>query len=86
MAAKLKQNKVENAENLGDIELFQNNNFMQDPSSDQKRLKHQVSTMTNAGPIEELNDEEKERIEYEKNLLKGKSLIDKKRLLADLQK
>jgi len=45
-----------------------------------------VTNTTNAGPIEELNDEEKERIEYEKNLLKGKSLIDKKRLLADLQK
>jgi len=86
VAAKLKQNKVDNAENLGDIELFPNNNFMQDPSSDQKIFKHQVSTMTNAGPIEELNDEEKERIECEKNLLKGKSLIDKKRLLADLQK
>jgi len=49
-------------------------------------LNQQVTNTTNAGPIEELNDEEKERIEYERNLLKGKSLIDKKRLLADLQK
>ena len=83
----MKQNKVDKAENLGDIELFQNNNELGDPSalaSDQKRLKQQVFTTTNVGPIEELNDEEKERIEYERNLLKGKSLIDKKRLLADL--
>ena len=38
------------------------------------------------GPLEEMDEERKNQIEYEKNLLKGKSLIDKKRLLTDLQK
>jgi len=46
------------------------------------RLGHEVA----CGPLEEMDEERKKQIEYERNLLKGKSLIDKKRLLTDLQK
>ena len=56
-----------------------------DPKSELKqtpRIGHEVA----CGPLEELDEERRKQIEYERELLKGKSLIDKKRLLTDLQK
>ena len=44
------------------------------------RLGHEVA----CGPLEELDEERRKQVEYERELLKGKSLIDKKRLLTDL--
>jgi hypothetical protein len=90
--AMTKQNKVD-AEELADQEMFPDKtsgfnilNSDIDPKSELKqptpRLGHEVA----CGPLEELDDERRKQIEYERELLKGKSLIDKKRLLTDLQK
>lgn len=86
-----KQNKVD-AEVLADHEMFPEKtpgfnmlNSDIDPKSELKptpRKGHEVA----CGPLEELDEERRKQIEYERELLKGKSLIDKKRLLTDLQK
>lgn len=67
------------AASVGDMEMF--------PDIDAKaeakltpRLGHEAA----CGPLEELDEERRKQVEYERELLKGKSIIDKKRLLTDL--
>jgi len=76
--AMAKLTKVD-AASVGDMEMF--------PDIDAKaeakqtpRLGHEVA----CGPLEELDEERRKQVEYERELLKGKSIIDKKRLLTDL--
>jgi hypothetical protein len=58
-----------------DSEIDPKNEVKQTP-----RLGHEVA----CGPLEEIDDDRRKQLDYERELLKGKSVIDRKRLLTDL--
>ena len=75
-----KLSKVDAEEAVCDVELQKIDEKAEAKQTPRKG--HEVA----CGPLEELDEERKKQIEYERELLKGKSIIDKKRLLTDLQK
>ena len=74
-----KLSKVD-AEVVSDLEMFPDI----DAKAEVKQTPRKGHEIGCGSLVEEIDEERRKEIEFERELLKGKSIIDKKRLLTDL--